>query len=110
MKRSFDRRSDVRAVVDNWNAEITQKDANKVITTISNIGVNGAYILTQHSFKHNVDINVLVSSPLVSFCLNALIVRTDAYGIGVSFVDLGRLSKEFILSETERKTKEPWEP
>ena len=97
-----ERRGAIRIPVEGWDAEILKGNDEPISAKIANMSVDGIYLLTPYTLEHGSNVNVLIKSPLLYFRVKAMVVRTKSDGIGFYFLNMGSLSKAYILDQVSR--------
>jgi hypothetical protein len=98
MKTNKARRLSVRVSAEGWEARISNQNAQRTKAEICNISADGAYLITKEKYEVDSRVTLWITSPLISFSVTALVVRKDASGLAVRFLDQSTSTRSSLLS------------
>ena len=82
------RRRAVRIPFIGWEADITSEYQEHTSTKVVNMGIGGAYLITEAEYKPGSIVTLWIKSAQMSFFVTVQVLRNDPFGIAVCFLDL----------------------
>ena len=80
-----------------WEADITSEYQEHTRAKVVNMGIGGAYLITEAKYQSGSKVTLWIKSSQMSFFVTATVLRNDPYGIAVRFLDLCESSRCSIL-------------
>ena len=97
MRVHGERRLAVRIPFIGWEADITSEYQEHTRTKVVNMGIGGAYLMTEAEYKPGSIVTLWIKSAQMSFFVTAIVVRNYPFGTAVRFLDLCESDKNSIL-------------
>ena len=91
------RRGAIRIPFVGWEADITSEYQEHTSTKVVNMGIGGAYLMTEAEYKPGSVVTLWIKSAHMSFFVTAQVLRNDPFGIAVCFLDLCESDRNSIL-------------